>query len=1303
MANNPRLRQLLDELLESHATPEEVCRSCPDLLPEVQARWRVVCRVRDELDALFPAPTARGVDAPALLPASAPLPKIPGYNVEAELGHGGMGVVYRAWHLRLHRRVALKMLLAGRHAQPAERERFLREAEAVAGLRHPNIVQVYEVGDVDGQSYFTMELVEGGSLAQQIQGVPQPVRKAAALVATLADAVHAAHQSGIVHRDLKPANVQLTTDGTPKVTDFGLARRQESGGGLTVTGVPLGTPSYMAPEQGAGQRDLIGPATDVYALGAILYELLTGRPPFRAETGAATLQQVLTEEPVPPRRLNFRVPRDLETICLKCLYKEPSRRYASAAALAEDLHRFERREPIAARPVGLLERVVRRARRHPAAAGLLAALAALAVAAGVGALLVYQQNVDSHIRQARTDGEVRGVLERTRDLLEEGWQAHDLTKLTVASSEAHRAVDIGRSGEASPAVQQEAVTLQMDAVGRLGRATKNNALLDAVMDVWAPQKTSDFVYEEAGGVMLAPPSLHEQYAAAFRQWGLDFDAMAEAEVVERLRQQPDVVLQELIPALDAWMLERRLQKHPEAQWRRLFRVAEQLDVSKQHRRLRAWLVGAAPPRADIAAGMVGTGSLWLAPWDLARGNAWRELQEIREKIIPQTDPVLTVVLLARALAGVGDVAGAEEVLRQAVAARPNQVVLLDALGKLLDGQGPARLEAAIGCYRAARSLRPQLGIALSRALRNAGNPAESREVMQDLVRRQPDNPSYYVFLAIAAYEHKKVGEAQTLFRKALDLNPNIAHAHYGLGIILNGQQKHDEAEAAYRKAIHLKPNFAEAYNNLGVILMKRGKYGEAALAFHKSIDFKPNHLRAFYNLGIALRNQGNLVEAEKAYRKVIDLQPKYSRAYCNLGLVLHEQGMDDEAEAACRKAIDLQSNYPEAHINLGIILLRHGQTAEAEAAFRKAIDLQPDFASGHGNLGASLIRRQKYGEAETTLRRAIDLNPAYAEAYYNLGIVLNWKKKHAAAEKAFQRAIDLHYKSAAAFNDLGMALGQQWKHVQAEAAFRKAIDLQPNLLRAHVNLGTALIGRKKYVEAESPLRKAIGLQSDFGPAHFFLGQALMQQARFDEACAVLKKAAELLRPEDSHRKQALQLVPKCQHWMLLDGRLPGILTGQEKPANAAEQLEFAQLCFWKTHYVAAARFCQEAFAAEPALAENAPSGIRYLAACAAALAGCGQGKDADHLDDKERVGWRKQAHDWLRQELTWWGKGLGNGNAQTNAWVQQRLRHWQADASFDGVRAKDAFARLPEEERMLWQRLWSDVDALLKNADGKSK
>src|SRR5262249_38129567 len=295
---------------------------------------------------------------PLPLPTAA-LPQIRGYEVQGVLGRGGMGVVYKAWHRRLHRAVALKMLLAGPYARPEELERFLREAEAVAGLRHANVVQAYDMGDLEGRPYFTMEYVEGGSLAQKLAGTPQPADQAAALVATLAEAIEAAHQTGIVHRDLKPANILLTADGTPKVTDFGLARRLDGGGALTVTGVPVGTPSYMAPEQGQGNGDAIGPATDVWALGAILYGMLTGRPPFQAETAAATLQQVLAEEPVPPSRLNPRVPRDLETICLKCLHKEPPRRYASAAALAEDLQRYGRGEPIAARPLGRWERLAR--------------------------------------------------------------------------------------------------------------------------------------------------------------------------------------------------------------------------------------------------------------------------------------------------------------------------------------------------------------------------------------------------------------------------------------------------------------------------------------------------------------------------------------------------------------------------------------------------------------------------------------------------------------------------------------------------------------------------------------------------------------------------------------------------------------------------------------------------------------------------------------------------------------------------------------------------------------------------------
>ena len=290
-------------------------------------------------------------------PDTTGLPAVPGYEVLGELGRGGIGIVYKARQIGLNRVVAIK-LISGT-ASTAILIRFRQEAEAVAKLQHPNIIQVFEVGACPAGSFCALEFVDGGTLKEKVAGVPQSPRDAARILETLARAVHYAHDQRLIHRDLKPHNVLLTSGGVPKIADFGLARSLDAGGGVTITTDFVGTPAYAAPEQVNQRFGPIGPATDVYSLGVILYELLTGRVPFDSGSIPEVLRQVEEAEPVPPHRLRPGIPRDLETICLKCLRKEPGNRYATAADLADDLHHFQAGEPILARPVGKAEL------RHP--------------------------------------------------------------------------------------------------------------------------------------------------------------------------------------------------------------------------------------------------------------------------------------------------------------------------------------------------------------------------------------------------------------------------------------------------------------------------------------------------------------------------------------------------------------------------------------------------------------------------------------------------------------------------------------------------------------------------------------------------------------------------------------------------------------------------------------------------------------------------------------------------------------------------------------------------------------------------
>jgi serine/threonine protein kinase/WD40 repeat protein len=423
--DDSRLDNLLDqyqELMDAGRVPNlaELCRTCPELHAELSRRVVRLHRLGELLGDLpavsapEPEPLSLSDDktwvseaAARAEPTVVEIPAPPGYEIVEPLGEGGMGVVYKARQVGLNRLVALKVILRGTRARAIDLSRFRDEAQAIAALKHPNIVQIYDVGEYRGQPYFSLEFCAGGTLAKALTGEPQTPESAATMAQVLARALQSAHEKGIIHRDLKPANVLLAIEGegggggmstmvgeapaevwrhlalrSPqaafKITDFGLAKRVDDDSGRTLDGSVVGTPSYMSPEQSRGDTKLIGKCSDVWALGAVLYELLTGRPPFRGSTVLDTLDQVRSRDPVPVRELQPRVPVDLETICLKCLEKDPAKRYASAQVLADDLLRFLDQKPILARPIGQLTRAWRWCRRDPRTAGLVAATVLLA-------------------------------------------------------------------------------------------------------------------------------------------------------------------------------------------------------------------------------------------------------------------------------------------------------------------------------------------------------------------------------------------------------------------------------------------------------------------------------------------------------------------------------------------------------------------------------------------------------------------------------------------------------------------------------------------------------------------------------------------------------------------------------------------------------------------------------------------------------------------------------------------------------------------------------------------------------------
>lgn len=684
-----RIRALLEEILETGSDPEQISAGNQKLERVLRERLRRAREVEAQVEAMFPT-RQRGGDSPrrALLKGlrkDERLPDIHGYEVHSVIGTGGMGVVYRARHLRLDRWVAIKMVLLGAYASHEEMECLLREAQGVAALRHPNIVQVFDVAEHDGIPYFAMELLDGGDLARKLQGKPLAAREAAELTRVLAGAVHAAHLGGIVHRDLKPGNILLSSDGSPKIADFSLARRLEHDNTIMTHARQAGTPSYMAPEQAEGHARSIQPAVDIYALGAILYELLTGRPPFKAESSTETRRQVITEEPVPPARLNSRVPRDLQTICLKCLHKDSARRYASAADLASDLERFSSGVPILARPVGAVERAVKWCRRRPSTTLAIADSVAALAGAVAGGIWLQQVQEARHTAEVVRRESARASIEAALPSL-----SH-----LVKSKEWVDAVGVLRTAQAKLGDAQSPEL--GDRLAAIEEAFAVSQELERVRQ--------NFIGSDTAGYTYAPA--RDAYLSIFNRVGIGSDVEIES-AARRVRES--LLREELLVALDLAAFAEHIEQRF-AERDRLFAVARSASPNPWQDRFRdpsSWqavhfrqlledfpLAEPPPPSHQVFLIAIKLSNL---------GAGESVIATLREVQLRDPSDLWFTLGLADALRRDQDLVGALQFYRAATALQPTNFAVWNTLGWTLTASGSP--EDAIAPLQKALSLRP---------------------------------------------------------------------------------------------------------------------------------------------------------------------------------------------------------------------------------------------------------------------------------------------------------------------------------------------------------------------------------------------------------------------------------------------------------------------------------------------------------------------------------------------------------------------------------------------------------------------
>jgi tetratricopeptide (TPR) repeat protein len=862
------------------------------------------------------------------------LPQVSGYEIVAELGRGGMGVVYQARQCSLKRTVALKMILAGLHADSRARGRFRTEAEAVARLQHPNIVQIYEVGESDGKPFLSLEYVEGNSLLKKIARTPQAEGQAARIVETLARAVQYMHQCGILHRDLKPNNVLLTADGTPKITDFGLAKILDADLGPSRSETLLGTPNYMAPEQAAGDTKKVGAPADIYSLGAILYELLTGRVPFQGPTRLCTLEQVRGQQPVPLRRWRRRLSSDLETICLKCLEKEPSKRYPSAEALADDLRCFLEGQPIRARPVPFWQRLWRSGRRRPAlVAWALSALALVCLLPTTWSYFRATQQLARHraeekyqeFGQRRDEALLNGLLAPDEGALFLGTEA--AANLRTADSAAREALAI-----AGVRTEPEMAIFAADLpVSRRAEVAADCYTLLLVLASIREQLTPD-------SCLTPGPGDKKRYQEALRildcsrQLGFQTRAyhLRRAHILEQL-EEPEKAKKDrdkaaslpLDGVLDHFLV-------GEEQYRR----GDWQQAAKSFNR-----VLHLQPAHFWAQFFLAVSHLKMQHWEAAKAGLTACLTQ-------QPDFVWAYLFRSFANERLRALPDAEADFQKALQLNPSEdalYVLFLSRGILQFNQG--KLEQAVVDFRSAMALKPEQYNAylnLAQVYLVQGQFEKAADQVTTAMRFRPPSQvvvGYHLERGRSFLRNKKYEEALRACEIALELLPDQPLPYEVRGGALLALGRYQEAEVSFDEYLHRGgEEVSDIFRGRGFARMKLGKYPEAVDDYTQALERTPG-ADIYQHRGWAHFFADAWQLALRDFSKAIALDPELDDAYTGRGLARVMLGQYKGAVADAEVALRRQPRSPEMMHNIACIFAQAVARAEADgqAAERQAL------------------------------------------------------------------------------------------------------------------------------------------------------------------------------------------------------------------------------------------------------------------------------------------------------------------------------------------------------------------------------